>query len=117
MLEPGHLSPDRAARLLTAAAFAYYRCSESVISDAENDALAVFVAHNWDYLSPEVQERLDSADAIRATTHHIWMTSKDYFGAIDWAYSLGITLAAPPFVAEAEQDTPSGKVGLMGIGG
>jgi len=111
----GQMSPSLAARTLSMAAFLYYGCDYSAMSDADNDKLAIYVAHNWDYLEPEMQERLESPEAILATTHHILISRQAYDAALTWAVDFVGTY--PPFVVQAEQETPTGMVGLMGVGG
>lgn len=110
----GQMSPSLAARTLSMAAFMYYKCDYSAISDADNDALAKYVARNFDLLEPEMQERLESADAILATTHHILISRQTYEAAFQWAFDFAGPY--PEFVVEAEQETPTGMVGLMGVG-
>lgn len=111
----GQMSPSLAARTLSMAAFMYYGCNYSAISDAENDELAKYVARNFDLLEPEMQERLESAEAILATTHHILISRQAYDAAFQWAFDY--TGEVPPFVVHAEQETPTGMVELMGVSG
>jgi hypothetical protein len=112
------ISPDLAARQLSMAAFLYYRCAASPLSDDTYDALSGYVALNFDLLDPAMQERLESADAVRTTGHHIYVTRQGYEAALQWArVEHGLTFDAPPFSADAEQDTPAGVVEIMSAGG
>lgn len=114
----GQMSPDLAARQLMMAAFLYYSCASSVISDAENDELAKYVAHNWDYLLPEIQERLDSPQAILATTSHVLVSKHTVGAAMEWALMMDARIEAwPEWQTDAIQDTPSGQVELMAVRG
>lgn len=111
----GQISPDLAARRLMMAAFLYYQCDTPVLSDAENDELVKYVAHNWDYIPAEYQERMDSADAILATTHHVMISRQTYDAALLWLFEETgeDPVNLPPWEPRAIQDTPGGPVELM----
>lgn len=65
-------------------AFLYYGCSSSVMSDSEYDVLSEAVAARWSSLTPFFKETLESAEAIRASGHHILISSATYHGALAW---------------------------------
>lgn len=68
-------SPDLAARWVITAAYLYYVLDSPTMTDADYDGWSNYVADNWDKLTPDRQWALGSADAIRASGHHIKFSS------------------------------------------
>lgn len=66
--------PDCAARWVIMLSHLYYDRDVSLVEDGEFDRLCTFVADNWEGLEPVRQFQLESADAVRASGHHIKIT-------------------------------------------
>lgn len=78
------MNANQAARMLICAAYLYYRCDVSVMSDGEYDKLSLYVAKNWDKLDEQLQWQLGNADAIRATGMGILITQMGQGAAHSW---------------------------------
>jgi hypothetical protein len=81
-------SLDLKCRMILMSAYLYYSRNESVLSDAENDALCVEVADRWAEVPERYKPLLDplneGPDAIRATTSHCKYTAAVEGGALRW---------------------------------
>lgn len=109
---------DLAARRLSVAALAYYRHDISVMDDCDFDALSDFVAEYWNYLSQYYKDVFESADAIKATAHHIYVSEMAYNGMRAELRRRGIDydLDARGFEATAQWEDDDGKtVGIMSL--
>ena len=75
---------DRGARLLIMAAYLYYRCDVSIMSDGDYDKLSLTIAKNWDKLSDQMKWQLGDREAIRSTGMGILITQMGQNAAHAW---------------------------------
>lgn len=111
---------DHSARQIMMAAFLYYGCNVSIMSDAEYDTISNNVADNWDILVPYYRELMESPEATRASGHHFLISNACYNGAIAWYKSVFDVLPdnLPPWHSDCEWDSGDGvTVPLMGMPG
>jgi len=86
------MSPDLKARRVLMASWLYYEQGVSVISDAEFDALCRDVAEELEWheamgecdIDPLRVFQLGTAEELRATGCHVWLTHSTVGGAISW---------------------------------
>lgn len=109
------------ARQVSMAAFLYYCCNVSVIADAEFDSLCQEVADRWDELPAYYQGCLGSPEDLRASGHHILISSACYFGALAWYKEVtGETLdwkTTAPWRVDAEWQDGDVTTNLMAMTG
>ena len=86
------MSPDLKARRVLMASWLYYEQGVSVISDAEFDQLCADVAEELEWneamgecdIDPLRVFQLGTAEELRATGCHVWLTYSTVGGAISW---------------------------------
>lgn len=100
-----------AARRLAVQAAAYYRFDRPLVDDAEHDALVKLVADNWDWLDDFFKETFESAEAIRATTHHIYISAQCYNSVLHELREMGVDedLGDPGFEPTAQWEGEDGS--------
>lgn len=111
---------DFAARRLSVAACAYYHFNTPITDDANYDALSRLVADNYEYLPQYYQEVFESAEAIRTTGHHIYVSRQCFQATLRAMRDAGVEedLQAPDFEPTAVwEDAEGNGVEIMGLGG
>jgi len=111
---------DFAARRLSVLACAYYHFGTKLVHDAEYDEIACLVADKWNHLSEYFKDVFESAAAIRATGHHIYVSQYAFNSTLHELRGSGVDqeLSAHGFEATAVWEGSDGtEVGIMGFGG
>ena len=91
------MTPDLKARRVLMASWLYYEQSVSVITDAEFDRLCQEVADELEWgeamgecdIDPLRVFQLGTAEELRATGCHVWLTYATCGGAISWYREVG----------------------------
>lgn len=111
---------DFAARRLSVAATAYYHFGQAIMPDGEYDQLAMLIVREWHWLSDYFKDVFESAEAINASGHHIYISNQCYMATLRALREAGVDedLCAPPWNATATWEGPNGEaVEIMSLGG
>lgn len=110
-------SASLVARWVLMLSHLYYDRNVSLVSDADYDELCQMVADRWDELDDTLQTMLGSAEEIRTTGSHVFLSRLTISAAERLAADLGETL--DPFTPkfEYEYEDEAGAFDLATIRG